>query len=315
MRQTQLETRPDAGSSLGEFALEVRAGLSKPQKELPSKYLYDELGSALFDAITVLPEYGLTRADQRILERHAAKIPREFPLIAEFGSGSGRKTRPVLEALAPDRYFPIDLSAAALDRCRRELCGLSEIEPLEATYLNGLDSIPRNGAPLLLLFLGSTIGNFDVRCRDDFLRQVRARLRPHDAMLIGCDLLKPIDTMLDAYDDPTGVTASFNLNLLGRIDRELGGDFDLRAFAHEARYNSDLRRIEMHLRSRVDQKAAIREARFECRFRAGETIWTESSHKFDADEIPGIARQTGFEPEAQWIDREWPFAENLWRAA
>ena len=300
---------------MNEFACEVRAGLSKPQKELPSKYLYDELGSALFDAITVLPEYGLTRADQRVLERCASQIPREFPLVAEFGSGSGRKTRAVLEALAPDRYFPIDLSSAALDRCRRELHGLATIEPLEASYLNGLDRVPRNGEPLLTLFLGSTIGNFDSRCRDSFLRQIRSRMRVGDALLIGFDLIKPIPIMLEAYDDPCGVTASFNLNLLGRIDRELGGDFDLRAFAHEARYDSSERRIEMHLRSRFDQTVVIREAALECSFRAGETIWTESSHKFDAAELPQIARETGFESEAQWIDEEWPFAENLWRAA
>ena len=300
---------------MNEFACEVRAGLSKTQKELPSKYLYDELGSALFDAITVLPEYGLTRADQRILERCAGEIPREFSRVAEFGSGSGRKTRAVLEALAPDSYFPIDLSRAALDRCVRELYGLAQIEPLEATYLNGLHRIPRDGAPVLLLFLGSTIGNFEARCRNDFLRQVRNRLRPGDALLIGFDLIKPVPTMLEAYDDPCGVTASFNLNLLGRIDRELGGDFDLRSFAHEARYNSAEHRIEMHLRARMDQRVTIRDASMECLFRAGETIWTESSHKFDGDEIPCIARATGFEPEAQWVDREWPFAENLWRAA
>lgn len=299
---------------MNEFACEVRAGLSKAQKELPSKYLYDELGSALFDAITVLPEYGLTRADQRLLDSCAPLLPREFAMVAEFGSGSGRKTRAILETLAPERYYPIDLSAAALDRCARELQGLAEIEPLEATYFAGLDRIPRDGSPLLLLFLGSTIGNFDARCRNDFLRQVRGRLRPGDALLIGFDLIKQVATMLDAYDDPCGVTASFNLNLLGRIDRELGGDFDLRAFTHEARYDPWQRRIEMHLRSRVDQTVTIREADLVCAFRAGETIWTESSHKFHAGEILEIARDTGFDPEAQWIDEEWPFAENLWRA-
>jgi len=299
---------------MNEFACEVRAGLSKPQKELPSKYLYDELGSALFDAITVLPEYGLTRADQRVLDRCAGEIPREFPLVAEFGSGSGRKTRAVLEALEAERYVPIDLSASALERCRRELHGLAEIELLEASYLQGLDHIVRNGGPMLVLFLGSTIGNFDARCRGDFLRQARARMRAGDAMLIGFDLIKPVETMLDAYDDPCGVTASFNLNLLGRIDRELGGDFNLRAFSHEARYDAGERRIEMHLRALADQEVTIREACFACRFRCGETIWTESSHKFDAGEIPEIARGCGFESEAQWIDREWPFAENLWRA-
>jgi L-histidine N-alpha-methyltransferase len=300
---------------MNEFACEVRRGLSKPQKELPSRYLYDELGSALFETITVLPEYGLTRADQRLLEKHAREIPREFASVAEFGSGSGRKTRAVLEALEVEHYFPVDVSVHALERCRRELAGLARIEPMEASYLNGLDQIPRNGAPILVLFLGSTIGNFDSRCRGDFLAQVRARLREGDGLLIGCDLVKPVEVMLEAYDDPTGVTASFNLNLLGRINRELKGEFDLRAFAHQARYNPYERRIEMHLRSRVNQTVSIRDAEYTCAFRADETIWTESSHKFYADEIPEIARQSGFVQETQWIDQDWPFAENLWRAA
>jgi L-histidine Nalpha-methyltransferase len=299
------------------FAGEVRAGLSKPRKELPSKYLYDELGSALFDAITALPEYGLTRADRRLLYRLAGDLPRDFSCVAEFGSGSGSKTRPVLAALAPETYFPIDVSAAALDRCVHELCGLSRIQAIEASYLDGLDQVnrARGARPLLVLFLGSTIGNFDSPCRDIFLRQVRARLRASDAMLIGFDLMKPVDTMITAYDDPTGVTASFNLNLLGRINRELGADFNLYAFAHRAIYNEDERRIEMHLRSRVDQSVTVSAADFRCSFQADETIWTESSHKFEADEIPDIARAAGFVSEAQWIDEAWPFAENLWRAA
>jgi L-histidine N-alpha-methyltransferase len=315
---------------MNQFACEVRSGLAKPQKELPSKYLYDELGSALFDAITALPEYGLTRADRRILNRHAVDLPRDFTCVAEFGSGSGSKTRAILEAVAPKTYFPIDVSRAALDRCTRELCGMARIQPIEDSFLEGLDRVnPERAndrvnvdqanlrpdrAPLLLLFLGSTIGNFDSRCRNDFLRQVRSRLRPGDAMLIGMDLVKPLEAMLDAYDDPAGVTAAFNLNLLGRINRELSGDFDLRAFAHHAVYNQTERRIEMHLRSRIDQTVTIAQADFRCRFRPDETIWTESSHKFYADEIPEIAHATGFVSEAQWVDEEWPFAESLWRA-
>jgi len=306
---------------MNEFACEVRSGLARSQKELPSKYLYDELGSALFDAITALPEYGLTRADRRLLTRHAVDLPRDFASVAEFGSGSGSKTRPILAAIAPATYFPIDVSRAALDRCKRELSGMADIQPMEATFLDGLDQVnhrvnsKRNGDRLLLLFLGSTIGNFDGRCRNDFLRQVRLRMQPGDAMLIGFDLVKPLATMLDAYDDPTGVTATFNLNLLGRINRELGGDFNIRAFAHHALYNETERRIEMHLRSRIDQTVTIAAAELGCRFRAEETIWTESSHKFYADEIPEIARETGFVSEVQWIDEEWPFAESLWRAA
>jgi dimethylhistidine N-methyltransferase len=299
---------------MNEFACEVRAGLMKPRKELPSKYLYDDLGSALFDAITVLPEYGLTRADQRILERCAPELPREFASVAEFGSGSGRKTRVVLQSLEPDAYFPIDVSRHALERCRRELADVIEITAMEGSYLNGLAQIPRADGPMLVLFLGSTIGNFDSRCRNDFLRQVRVGLREGDALLIGCDLEKPIEILLDAYDDPTGVTASFNLNLLSRINRELGGDFDLRAFAHQALYDESERRIEMHLRSRIAQTVTIRDANTSTHFEEGESIWTESSHKFRVEEIPEMARDCGFEQEAQWTDEAWPFAENFWRA-
>jgi L-histidine N-alpha-methyltransferase len=301
---------------MNQFACEVRSGLAKPQKELPSKYLYDELGSALFDAITALPEYGLTRADRRILNLHAVDLPRDFACVAEFGSGSGSKTRAILEAIAPKTYFPIDVSPAALDRCTRELCGMAHIQPIEDSFLEGLDRVreAQESGALLLLFLGSTLGNFDSRCRNDFLQQVRLRMRSGDAMLIGLDLVKPLETMLDAYDDPTGVTAAFNLNLLGRINRELGGDFDIRAFAHHALYNETDRRIEMHLRSRINQTVTVTEADFHCRFRADETIWTESSHKFYADEIPEIAHATGFVSEALWVDEEWPFAESLWRA-
>lgn len=299
---------------MNEFACDVRSGLSKRQKELPSKYLYDDLGSALFDAITLLPEYGLTRADQRILAGHAADLPREFPIVAEFGSGSGKKTRAVLEALSPESYYPIDLSCHALDHCRKELSGLASVTPLDASYLDGLDRIPRNGEPVLLLFLGSTIGNFEQRCRADFLAQVRRRLRRGDALLIGFDLVKPVETMLAAYDDAAGVTAAFNLNLLGRINRELWGNFDLRAFAHEARWHDGLRRIEMHLRSIESQTVTIRDGDVRAHFEPHETIWTESSYKFEAPEIERIASDAGFRQQEQWIDEEWPFAENLWRA-
>ncbi|HML15513.1 MAG TPA: L-histidine N(alpha)-methyltransferase [Bryobacteraceae bacterium] len=299
---------------MNEFACEVRSGLSKGQKDLPSKYLYDDLGSALFDAITQLAEYGLTRADQRILDRHAADLPREFPTVAEFGSGSGKKARTILDALAPESYYPIDLSPHALARCRRELGGLARVMPVEASYLDGLDRIQRNGEPVLLLFLGSTIGNFEGRCRADFLAQVRQRLRCGDALLIGFDLVKPVETMIEAYDDPTGVTAAFNLNLLGRINRELGGDFDVRAFAHEARWDDAGQRIEMHLRSRQRQTVTIRDCEIRAQLEAGETIWTESSHKFRAGDLGQMAREAGFREDEQWIDEEWPFAESFWRA-
>jgi L-histidine Nalpha-methyltransferase len=161
------------------------------------------------------------------------------------------------------------------------------------------------------LFLGSTIGNFERGPAEQFLREIRSLLRPDDSLLLGTDLVKPVSQILPAYDDPTGVTAAFNLNLLARINRELGGNFDLRNFRHEARYNEAERRIEMHLRSEKAQAVNIPAAEFQFTLRAGETIWTESSHKFGLAEIQSLARATGFVCVEQWVDSEWPFAENL----
>jgi L-histidine Nalpha-methyltransferase len=305
-----------------EFASDVRADLSKPQKELHSKYLYDELGSALFEAITHLPEYGVTRADERLLRKHARDIAELIPdttTVVELGSGTGRKTRYVLNALRkPDRalrYFPIDVSREALGRCARELADVADVRPLEYAYLDGMARAAahrRAHESLLVLFLGSTIGNFEREPAIEFLCDLREWLRPGDALLIGADLVKDRDRMLLAYDDPTGVTAAFNLNLLGRMNRELGADFDLRKFEHQARWDETERRIEMHLRSRMDQMVCIAEGEFRVRFRAGETIWTESSHKFHRDEMFEIADRAGFRVKEQWVDPQWPFVESLW---
>src|SRR5690242_2469264 len=234
----------DARATL-EFASDVRRDLSKsPQRELHSKYLYDAVGTALFEVITLLPEYGLTRADERLLRANADDIIRRLPsppIVAELGSGSGHKTRWILEALAKRAYvlyYPIDVSGSALHACRNELGTLDSVHivEIEATYTDGLREVTRrrSGEPLLVLFLGSTIGNFERGPAEQFLREVRALLVPGDALLLGTDLVKPLSQILPAYDDPTGVTAAFNLNLLGRINRELGGDFDLRQFQHEA---------------------------------------------------------------------------------
>ena len=304
-----------------EFAQDVRAGLTRTdQKTLPCRYFYDELGSALFEAITCLPEYGLTRADARILHTHSAALAELLPgnlVVAELGSGVGVKTRPVLEQIRRRQavvYYPIDVSASALAKCASDLGPLGTVLPIEANYLDGVRSVVerrRPGQTLLLLFLGSTIGNFEPGDALDFLRALRAELRPGDALLLGTDLVKPVKDLLAAYDDPTGVTAAFNLNLLARINRELDGDFDLRRFAHAARYREAEQRIEMHLRSRVRQTATIRDADLTVDFAPGETICTESCHKFRPDQICVISRKTGFRLAAQWVDEEWPFAENL----
>ena len=304
-----------------QFALDVRAGLTQPeQKTLPCRYLYDDIGSTLFEAITFLPEYGLTRADTRIIEAHADHLLDCLPpglLIAELGSGSGAKTRTILQAVGQRQkaiYYPIDTSAAALARCAKELSPLGTVVPLEMDYLDGLRAVAAARAPgqrLLVLFLGSTIGNFEPGAAIDFVASIRQELAPRDALLLGTDLVKPTAQLLDAYDDPTGVTAAFNLNLLGRINRELQGDFDLRQFAHVIRYHEEAQRIEMHLRSRVYQIVSIRKADLIVDFGAGETICTEACHKFYLEQVETMAGAAGFRLEQQWVDEEWGFAENL----
>jgi len=302
------------------FIDDVREGLSREdQKQLSCEYLYDDVGTALFEAITVLPEYGLTRADARIIRRLAPRLPHYMPApvaVAELGSGSGAKTRLILASLSPPapNYYPIDLSAAALARCATQLVPYAQVHPIAADYLAGLRQAVcarRAGESLLVLFLGSTIGNFGRAAAEDFLRDVRACLMPGDALLLGADLIKPLARMLLAYDDPAGVTAAFNRNLLARINRQLDADFALRSFAHEVRWDPRERRIEMHLRSLRPQCVSIRAAQFQFSLRKDETIWTESCHKFYADEICAMAAAAGFECRAQWLDDTWPFAESL----
>jgi L-histidine N-alpha-methyltransferase len=310
--------------SIAEFAGDVRAGLTKPgQKELQPKYFYDAVGSALFEVITLLPEYGLSRADEQLLCDHAEEMVR--PLlpgaiaVAELGSGSGKKTRWILEALARRQrttYHPIEISTAALAQCVKDLGQLDRVDVIgvERAYLDGLDAVAaerRAGERLLVLFLGSTIGNFDRPAAAQFLADVRRKLQAGDALLLGADLLKPVEQLLAAYDDSLGVTASFNLNLLARINRELGADFDLRAFEHLARYDAAERRIEMHLVSRCRQSVSIPGAGCDVTFGAGETIWTESSYKYTIEEISQLGEGCGFRVEAQWVNDEWPFAESL----
>jgi dimethylhistidine N-methyltransferase len=301
--------------------------LSKPgQKELPSRYLYDEVGSALFEAITLLPEYGLTRADERLLRAHARAILERLDgqvILTELGSGTGKKTRWIVDALAhrgPVIYYPIDTSAAMLVKCRQEfaVAGTVAVVGVETSYLEGLREVAARRQPgqrLLVLFLGSTIGNFERHAGEAFLREVRGCLAPGDALLLGADLVKPLPDLLAAYDDATGVTAAFNLNLLARINRELDGDFVLRQFQHLARYSREAERVEMHLVSKERQTVSIRAAAFSVELRAGETIWTEASHKFRSGDLPALARRCGFVPQAQWVDAEWAFSENLWLAA
>src|ERR1700737_3346513 len=300
---------------ISEFAAEIRARLIKSgQRELPAKYLFDEVGWALFEAICVLPEYGLTRADARLLENHAREIVNRLPSplqVAELGSGTGKKTRWILEALSQRQktyYYPIEISPSALAACEKEMgqIDLVSVVGYERPYLEGLRAVAdrrKETDHLLVLFLGSTIGNFDRDAGRNFLRDMRAILLPGDALLLGTDVEKDIKVQILAYDDPAGVTAAFN--------QELGGNFDLGSFRHEARWNSDERRIEMHLCSLRKQAVEIPAAGLRVILNQGETIWTESSHKYKAEEVLEMAADTGFRCEGQWIDAEWPFAQNL----
>jgi len=312
--------------SLTQFSSEVVLGLSHPgQKELPSKYLYDEIGSALFDVICLLPEYGLCRAGTRLLQRHSADMIGLMTgpfAVAELGSGSGLKTRWLLEALARRQrvhYYPIDISRRALSRCHMELSQIDmvSIVGFERAYLDGLQEVAarlKDGERLLVLFLGSTIGNFDRPAGDQFLREVRAILREGDALLLATDLIKSVPKLLLAYDDNAGVTAAFNRNLLARINRELDGNFDLSQFSHSVRYDESEQRIEMHLKSKHWQRITIRKAGYQFYLREGETIWTESSHKYDPREVILMGERTGYRCAGQWIDDEWAFAQSLFFA-
>ncbi len=314
-------------SYLEQFAAEVRHSLSLPgQRELPSKYFYDELGSALFEAITLLPEYGLTRASERLLAAHAPSVMGRLPgplRVAELGCGSGKRTRHLLEAVAARggiTYCPIEISGAALARCELELGQVRGVTIVgcERSYLEGLESVLRARSPherVMVLFLGSSVGNFDRPAADSFLRQVRALLQPGDGLLLETDLVKDRARLLAAYADPLGLTAAFNLNLLARLNRELGADFDLAGFEHLAVYNELERRIEMHLRSLREQLVRIPAADLELSLRAGETLWTENSHKYILEELAPMAARTGFEAQESWVDEEWPFAQSLWLAA
>jgi dimethylhistidine N-methyltransferase len=305
-----------------ETAEAIRSGLGTRPLRLPFECFYDDVGSALFDAITRLPEYGLSRAERRLLERCRHAIAQELapPLeVVELGSGSGHTTRPLLEALVRQgatRSYPVDISPAALALCRRQMAGITDlvVRPIEAAHVEGLDAAvaQRLGhGTLLLLFLGSNIGNFEPARAREFLCEVRARLKPGDFVLLGADLVKPAALLLAAYDDAAGVTAAFNRNALVRLNRELEADFEPRAFAHRALYEAGARRIEMHLVAGAPQSVRVGAFDLALELAAGESIWTESSYKFLPGELSRMGEDCGFEAVGEWTDPGWPFALSL----
>lgn len=317
-------SRVGAARVASTFAEDVRRGLTSQPKFLYPKYFYDELGSLLFEAITTLPEYYPTRAEAEILRTHAGEIVAALggPVwLLELGSGDGQKTRLLIEALLARQgkleYVPVDISESAVEESSRSLLfsypGL-RITAYIGEYQKALRRIreERVGPGLMLaLFLGSSLGNLNPEERRALLRDVRDLLNPGEGFLLGVDLKKAESVLIPAYDDALGVTAAFNLNLLVRINRELGGGFNLRAFRHRALYNREKGRVEMHLESRRAQTVAIRELGIEIPFAKGETIHTESSHKFDREQIVALAADTGFELGKAWTDSEERFASNL----
>lgn len=305
------------------FAEDVRHFLQLMPRQLPSRYLYDPLGSALFDAICELPWYGITRAENRLLARHRDEILAQLPeltRIVELGPGDGRKLQTLVERTStPLTAHLIDVSAGALARAAHTLSDATNVTVVthEASFEDGLDEIARLSADdrLLVLFLGSNIGNFDYPASLALLRRVHASLARGGALLIGADLVKPERDLLLAYDDPLGVSGAFNLNVLLRINGELGGDFDLRAFRHRAVWNAGCSRMEMFVVSTKRQRVRIDAIDLDLDLAAGEAIWTESSYKYTADGLSRQLEDAGFEPVAQWIDRGDAFALSLARAS
>jgi dimethylhistidine N-methyltransferase len=313
-----------AAVSADDFGRDVRIGLTAERKWLPPRWFYDELGSSLFDAICFLPEYYVMRAEAELLNAHQQEIAEAFGpnvRLVELGSGMARKTRILLDPLTERspalEYVPIDVDATILERSGREL--LSDYSGLRITAICSdfarpsvpLAKLPRHRGRTVVLFLGSTIGNLEPDAAVSMLRDLRSALAPGDALFLGADLRKSRAILEPAYDDPLGVTAAFNRNLLVRMNRELGADFELDAFAHRAFYDETLGRIEMHLVSTKAQRVAIRGLALSVDFAEGETIHSESSYKHDTSTLAVLAEASAFAIYRTWTDARALFADVL----
>ncbi len=311
-----------AAMTTEDFGRDVRAGLTASPKTLPPRWFYDALGSSLFDAICFLPEYYVMRSEGEILTAHAHEIAEAFGAnvrLIELGSGAARKTRILLDAMGRRavEYVPVDVDANMLERSAREL--LLDYPHLRVSAVcadftkpsAALEQLTHFRGRTVVLFLGSTIGNLDPHGAVAMLSDLRKSLAPGDALFLGADLRKSRAILDPAYDDALGVTAAFNLNLLARINRELGGDFDTSAFRHRAFYDETLGRIEMHLVSTRAQRVRIGALDLTVDFAEGESIHTESSYKHDANTLAELASAAGFEVYRTWTDaRQW-FADVL----
>ena len=302
------------------FEADVLRGLAASPKRLSPKYFYDEAGSLLFERITEVPEYYPTRCEMSILRAQASEIARLIPpgaALIEFGAGAAKKARILLEA-APQlaAYVPVDICGEMIEReaaeLRRDLPGLNVV-PVTADITQPFDlPAAAKSAPLRVgFFPGSTIGNFEPHEAVGFLRNAAAILRPGAVLIVGVDLIKPTDVLQAAYNDKAGVTAEFNLNLLKRINRELGGTFNLDTFEHHAIYNRERNRIEMHLASLKRQKVKVAGETID--FRAGETIHTENSYKYSVVSLSALARGAGWLPAAAWTDADKYFSIQAFR--
>jgi L-histidine N-alpha-methyltransferase len=321
--------RLDGAEAKDDFAEDVRRGLTAAPKFLLPKYFYDELGSQLFDAICLLPEYYLTRAESEIFARHAREIVElargdSTLTLVELGSGSASKTRRIIDALLEQQkrltYIPVDISSAALEASAHALLGDYaglRVTAYAADYDSALPRLTENfdeQGRALVLFLGSNIGNFDREEARAFLRRLRGVLRAGDTALLGADLKKDPAVLEAAYDDALGVTAAFNLNLLARINRELQADFPLRAFRHIALYNEQEGRVEMHVESTREQIIRVGALGLEVTVHAGERVHTENSYKYSLTELSALAAETGFERAHTWLDSDERFSSNLFVA-
>jgi L-histidine Nalpha-methyltransferase len=324
--QTQIALR-------SEIANDVLRGLNERPKWLSAKLFYDDEGSRLFEEITRLPEYYLTRTEATILKQHADDILRRAGQgsaagmkdadgikLVELGAGSAAKTTIILEAASRTQtkveYFPIDVSSAALDEAGTRLRSLLPditVNPLHLDYDTGMTEVQKIAGRKLVLFIGSSIGNFEPFEASSILANLRRNLNPGDGVLLGTDMRKSADILIPAYDDAQGITAAFNKNILIRINRELAADFDLHQFAHRAIWNGKLSRIEMHLESLTAQRVTIPDLDRSFHFAKGETIHTENSYKFTRGMIDSIVSNAGFIREHTWSDEQNWFTVHLLR--
>jgi len=309
-----------------EFSRDIREGLSSYPKHLFPKYLYDELGSRLFEAICEVDEYYLTRAEDEILKTHADEIVAGIPdcdTLIELGSGSAEKTRTVIDTFMRQRrellFIPVDISASTLAESAHALLDSYpslRIDAYASDYFQALDALPPLGRnPVLVLFLGSNIGNFEPTEARNFLSAIRRVLRPKDVLLLGVDLKKDRQTLEAAYNDSLGVTRAFIVNELGRINRELNANFDLWAFGLRSFFNEQAGRVEVYLESLRAQSVEIRELNMSIHLEAGERIYVESAYKYDLNDLRRFGKEAGFDLEQTWLHKQKRFSSNLCRAA